>query len=655
MKFLKKNLLISYIASILNMILSLSGSLSAQTTAPIEHNLIPRQLLFGNPAKTAPKLSPDGKLLAYLAPDANGILNIWIAQPQAIESTSEQITFDKRQGIRRFLWQFDNNHLLYIQDKEGDENDHLYQVDVHSKLVKDLTPYEGVKVNILAYTPTHPDEMLINANQRNATLFDVYRLNLQTGQWKIDTENPGQVFHWLADHNMVVRVAQSYSADGHTITHIRNDANDPWRQWWKIAPDESGEVVAFSPENQSLYALTNQGVNTERLLKINLHTDQWEEVAQDANYDLAYAIAHPVTHKIEALGVDRKYPELIFLDKDMADDFKYLQQKLPNTALTLVSRQLNDQQWILAAESDQHPIAYYLYNRIARQLHFLFSQQPDLEQYQLSPILPITFQSRDKMTLHGYLTLPQNAQPQNLPTVLLVHGGPWVRDSWGWQPIVQWLANRGYAVLQINYRGSTGYGKQYMNAGNREWAGKMHDDLLDGKEWLISKGVADPQKVAIFGGSYGGYATLVGLTFTPEAFCCGVDIVGPSNLVTLIQTLPPYWNPLKPTMDLRVGNLETEPEFLKARSPLFKAQEIIKPLLIAQGANDPRVKQSESDQIVAAMREKQLPVEYLLFPDEGHGFAQPVNRLKFYQKAEEFLAKYAGGRQEPIHTPAQEP
>jgi dipeptidyl aminopeptidase/acylaminoacyl peptidase len=607
--------------------------------------LIPRQFLFGNPEKTSATLSPDGTKLAYLAPDENNVLNVWVRDLQQA-GPDQQVTKDRKRGIRQFLWQFNNESILYIQDKDGDENWHLYQTHIGTQATKDLTPFEGVKVEIVDVNPRFPNEMLIQMNKRDPTLFDVYRLNLQTGQLQLDTENPGGVIQWIADHNSHIRASQSITADGSTLIRVRNHIASPWRDWLTMDPTEIGEIVDFSADNHSLYLMTSLDANTSRLLEINIETGERKLIKEDPHYDLSDLLLHPTTHALEAIGLERECYDWIVLDLQLSADFNYLAQRF-KCPFKLASRDLANQNWIVASQSDQRPNHFYLYRRQSKALEFLFSTQPILERYQLSAMQPIRFQARDGMTLHGYLTLPHGQEARNLPTVMLVHGGPWARDSWGLQPMVQWLANRGYAVLQINFRGSTGYGKAYLNAGNREWASKMHNDLLDGKEWLIRQGYADPHKVAIVGGSYGGYATLVGLAFTPEAFCCGIDIVGPSNLITLLQTLPPYWKPLRAIMDIRVGKLETEEEFLKSRSPLFKADQIKKPLLIAQGANDPRVKQAESDQIVAAMRQKQLPVEYLLFADEGHGFARPENRLKFYAAAEAFLAKYLGGRHEP--------
>lgn len=607
--------------------------------------LIPRKLLFDNPEKAGAKLSPDGTKLAYLAPDENNILNVWVRDLKN-GGGDKRITNDRKRGIYQYLWQFNNEAILYLQDKDGDENSHLYQTQLATLETKDLTPFEGVKAGLVDNDFRFPNEVLIQLNRRDPSLYDVYRLNLETGKLDLDTENPGGVIGWVADHHLVVRVSQSVTEDGSTLIRVRNGATSPWRDWMTISPLETGAILGFSADNHSLYALTSLDSNTARLLKVNLETGEKSVMTEDSEYDLGGIVLHPTTYALQAAEVEREKNEWIPFDPRIKEDFSYLSDKFKGPFM-LASRDLADQNWIVVSQSDQRPSHYYLYRRPGKKLEFLFSTKPSLEQYSLSPMKPIKFQARDGMMLHGYLTLPSGVEPRNLPTVLLVHGGPWARDSWGLSPTVQWLANRGYAVLQINFRGSTGFGKAYLNAGNKEWAGTMHNDLIDGKGWMVKNGYANPDKVAIMGGSYGGYATLVGLTFTPEAFCCGIDIVGPSNLVTLLQTFPPYWKPMKAKMDIRVGSLEKDKEDLIARSPLFKVDQITKPLLIGQGANDPRVKQAESDQIVEAMRKKNIPVEYLLFTDEGHGFVRPENRMKFNAAAEAFLAKYLGGRLEP--------
>lgn len=629
---------------------ALTALLQADQNTPgsqsAEVPLIPRKLLFGNPEKTSPKLSPDGTKLAYLAPDAQNVLNVWLRDLKN-PGADRQITSDPKRGVRSFRWQFDHDHILYVQDKDGDENWHLHQTHIGTRETKDLTPFDGAKVEILSYDHKFPNEILLLINKRNPELFDVYRLNLQTGKIELDTENPGGIFDWDVDHNNNIRIAGSYAPDGSTIFRVKDEgASSPWRDWLTIDPNDSATIVDFAPDNQSVYLVSNVNQNTTRLVKSSLTTPPEQTlIFEDPTFDISSAMFHPTTHVLEAVGIDRERFDWIALNDDVKADFDYLRAQNKG-AFTVTDTDLSNQKWIVVFQSDQHPASYYLYQRKPKSLDFLFSTQPELDKYSLSPMQPVTYQARDGMKLYGYLTLPLGKNPKNLPTVLFVHGGPWTRDSWGLSPVAQWLANRGYAVFQINYRGSTGYGKSYLNAGNREWAGKMHTDLLDGKEWLVRQGYADPEKVAIYGGSYGGYATLVGLTFTPDEFCCGVDVVGPSNIITLLKTFPPYWMPLKAKSDLRIGKLETEEEFLKSRSPLFKADAIKKPLLIAQGANDPRVKQAESDQIVAAMREKKLPVDYLLFLDEGHGFSRPENRLKFNAATEAFFAKYLGGRHE---------
>lgn len=615
------------------------------TQKTIDSTLIPRQILFGNAEKKLAALSHDGTRLAYVAPDANNVLNIWVRDLQN-NKPDQQVTFENKRGITGFVWQFNNECILYIQDKDGDENAHLYQTHISSKETKDLTPFNGVKAGYMALSHQLPNEMLIGLNKRDPSLFDIYRLNLLTGGLQMDTENPGNVIDWVSDHNFQIRCSTSMTENGSQLFRIRDNYNEPWRDWMTISPTEIGDIGGFSADNKSLYFVTSLDSNTSRLLKINLETGERVLLAEDPLYDLDSIILHPTTHALEAVGIEREKYELFIFEQRMAADYDFLSDALKSRFFR-ISRDLADENWIVCTESDQKSPQYYLFRRGAKSLEFLFSAQPKLDSYQLSSMQPIQFQSRDSLTLHGYLTLPHGKDPISLPTVLYVHGGPWARDSWGFNPSAQWFANRGYAVLQINFRGSTGYGKAHLNAGNREWGNKMHDDLLDGKSWLVKKGIADPDKVAIYGGSYGGYAALVGLTFTPEEFCCAVDIVGVSNILTLMQTIPPYWKPIKVQMDIRVGSSDTEQEFLISRSPLFKVDKIKRPLLIGHGANDPRVKQAESDQIVEAMRKKNLDVEYILFEDEGHGFARPENRLKFYAAVEAFLAKYLGGRLEP--------
>jgi dipeptidyl aminopeptidase/acylaminoacyl peptidase len=382
-------------------------------------------------------------------------------------------------------------------------------------------------------------------------------------------------------------------------------------------------------------------------VKFDLATNKEEVVAEDKEYDVGGILFSSKKRIPLAVAFVKARTEWKVLDDSVKDDFAAL-AKVRRGDFGISSMTTDEQQWIVAYTTDDGPTSYYLYDRPTKKAEFLFVNNSRLEKLKLAQMEPISFKAKDGLTIHGYLTKPVGIEAKNLPTVIYVHGGPWARDTWGLNPVAQFLANRGYAVLQVNYRGSTGYGKSFLNAGNKEWAGKMHQDLIDAKEWLVQQGVADPKKVAIAGGSYGGYATLVGLAFTPEEFACGVDIVGPSNIITLLKTIPPYWEPLKVLFAKRVGDIEKDEEFLKSRSPLYKADKITKPLLIGQGKNDPRVKVAESDQIVEAMRKAGKPVEYVIYPDEGHGFARPENRLHFFAITEQFLAKHLGGRAEPV-------
>lgn len=607
--------------------------------------LISREILFGNPERTSPRLSPDGKYLAYLAPDDKNVLQVWLKTVG--QEDDRRITADKKRGIRIFFWTYNTDELMYMQDSDGDENFHLYLVNIQTNIVRDLTPFQGVKAQPVGLDPKFPDQVLVGMNLNNPQKFDVYRINLKNGAVELDTENPGNIISWNADAEFQVRGASASTPDGGYDLLYRETIDKDWEILRHWGPDDQGGAVSFSADGKTLYIEGSHDANALRLIGVDLATRQETIIAEDPQYDVGQIMIHPVRRVIEAVSFFKDKQEWQVIDQSIAADFEAISQVRPGE-FYISSRDLADKNWLVAYMTDDSPTYYYAYNRESKNSTFLFSNKPKLEGLQLASMQPVSYQAGDGLTIHGYLTTPVNIPAQNLPTVMLVHGGPWGRDTWGYDSEAQWLANRGYAVLQVNFRGSGGYGKAFLNAGNREWAAKMHDDLIDGVNWLLEKGISDPQKIAIMGGSYGGYATLVGLTFTPDTFACGVDIVGPSNLITLIQTIPPYWEPLKAMFYHRVGNLETEEEFLKSRSPLFFAEQIKKPLLIAQGANDPRVKQAEADQIVQAMRKANLPVEYVLYPDEGHGFARPENRLHFYAIAEEFLAKYLGGRFEAM-------
>lgn len=605
--------------------------------------LIEREILFGNPEKTSPQLSPDGKYLAYIAPDEHNVLQV---QLRTVGQTDDrQLTADKKRGIRMFYWTYSGEELIYLQDAEGDENWHLFSVNIQSNLVRDLTPFQGVQAHTIAFDRNFPNEILVGMNIRDRSKHDVYRINLKNGAVEFETDNPGNIVRWIADAQFQVRAATATTADGGSELVFRETADKSWESLRRWGPDEEGGALMFSENGKILYIIGNHDANAERLIALDLETKQETDLASDPEYDVGGIVGHPTKREIQAVSFYKDKQEWQILDQSIAEDFEAIGKFRPGE-FSITSRNLADTTWLVAYMTDDGPVYYYAFDRASKTFTFLFSNKPKLEGLPLSSMEPISYTARDGLTIHGYLTKPVGVATP-VPTVLLVHGGPWARDTWGYNPQAQWLANRGYAVLQINFRGSTGYGKAFLNAGNREWAAKMHDDLLDGVNWLVETGISQPDKIAIMGGSYGGYAALVGLTFSPDVFACAVDIVGPSNLITLLQSIPPYWEPLKASMYHRVGNLETEPEFLKSISPLFFVDRIQKPLLIAQGANDPRVKEAESEQIVNAMKQAGKPVEYVLYTDEGHGFARPENRLHFYAIAEEFLAKYLGGRFEP--------
>ena len=610
--------------------------------------LVPREVLFGNPEKVSPRISPDGRRLGYIAP-ADGVLNVWVGDVGAGEESFRPVTRDTERGIRAFFWGNDNRRILYVQDKGGDENWRLYDVDLDSGVTRDLTPFDDVQAQIIAEEKRFPTELLVGLNKDNPQLHDVYHLDLESGELEKIVENPG-VVGWVADAELRIRAAVQPRPDGGLNVMARKpDAGpDEWHMVLSVDSDDALGTgpVAFTADGNGLYLLTSADANASRLLLVDLVEAASEVIAQDERYDVSGLLLHPDTRQVQMVSFTKARVEHHVLDPSIEADIDGI-RGISDGDFALLGRDHADRTWLVAFTVDAGPVAYYAWDRESKKATFLFEHQPALSQYQLAPMEPFSFRARDGLEIHGYLSFPLGVERRNLPTVLNVHGGPWARDGWGFSSEAQWLANRGYLCVQVNYRGSTGYGKDFVNAGNREWAGKMHDDLIDAVEHVVAQGWADRERVAISGGSYGGYAALVGATFTPDVFRCAVDVVGPSNLKTLIESIPPYWAPVVAQFHERVGNPETEADFLWSRSPLSRVDAIKIPILVAQGANDPRVKQAEAEQIVAAMKEKGIDHQYLLFPDEGHGFAKPENRLRFYAEAEKFLAKHLGGRHEP--------
>lgn len=623
-------------------------------------SLIPRDLLFGNPERMTPKLSPDGKTLAFIAPK-DGVLNVWVvAADQGIEA-AQVVTNDTTRGIRSFSWAYNNKHILYPQDIGGDENWRVYSVDVASKKVVDLTPKAGIAARIDALSAKNPNEALIAMNDRDPQLHDLWRIDVATGAAKLVFENKENLAAVISDDDFKPRLGLFSLPDGgndfRDLT-AKPDANGAHPVWLNV-PFEDAETTApvgFEASGKTVYMLDSRGRDTAALFAVDFKTKKATLLYEDARADVQNTAWHPKTGKVQAANVNYERATWHVIDKAVAPDFEAL-GKLGDGELEIMSRTLDDKTWLVALIASDAPVRYYRYDRTKKATTFLFANRPALEKVTLAKMHPRVIKARDGLALVSYLTLPKGSDPDGdgvpaapVPMVLKVHGGPWGRDAYGLDGNTQWLADRGYAVLSVNFRGSTGFGKRFLNAANLEWAGKMHDDLVDAVDWAVAAKVAQADKVAIMGGSYGGYATLVGLTFTPDTFACGVDIVGPSNIETLLASIPPYWAPQIAFFHTRVGN-PTTPEgkqLLAERSPVHKADRIKRPLLIGQGANDPRVKQAESDQIVAAMVAKNIPVTYVLFPDEGHGFARPQNRTAFNAVAETFLAQCLGGAYEPV-------
>ncbi|MBV9912399.1 MAG: S9 family peptidase [Sinobacteraceae bacterium] len=617
--------------------------------------LISRQALFGNPVRAQARLSPDGRYLSFLAP-RNGVLNVWIA-PLGKPDAAKAITDDRKRGIRQHYWAEDGRHVLFLQDEGGDENWRVFSVDVDSGAQINLTPLPKVRAQIVGLSPQRPEVALIGLNDRTPEYHDLYEINVATGERKLVEQNDQQFAGYLEDLQLRPRLAVKSLADGGGELY-RRDTGGKWESLLKYGREDSltTRPIAIEEKGDTALLLSSLDRDKAALVRLDLRSGKQKVIGESREADVSEVWLEPRTHEPQAYGYEYLTTRITALTPAVAADIERLTAAL-GPQFEVQSRTLDDSRWIVVVDDPVRGTSSHLYDRGSHQVRKLFDHRPELVGAPLQPMHALELRSRDGLPLVAYLTLPAgSAAPgadrpsQPLPMVLDVHGGPWARDSYGFNPEHQWLANRGYAVLAVNYRGSTGFGKKFINAGDHEWAGRMHQDLLDAADWAVHEHIAQPDKIAIYGGSYGGYATLVGLTFTPDRFACGVDIVGPSNLVTLLNSIPPYWKAFYEDMVRRIGDPRTAEgrEFLKQRSPLTFAGKISRPLLIAQGANDPRVNKAEADQIVDALKAKQLPVTYVLFPDEGHGFARPQNRISFYAIAEGFLSRCVGGLAQPI-------
>jgi len=606
--------------------------------------LIPLSHLFDNPERALARLSPDGRRFSWLAP-RDGVLNVWVSDVAGGDAVP--VTDDRDRGVRSYLWSRDAARILYVQDVGGDENHHLLCVDAAGGgPARDLTPFPGVRAGLIAAPRETPRHVLVSMNLRDRTLFDAYRLTLASGRLELVGRNPGNIIGWVADREGRLRAARAQTPEGDFELLVRDAEDAELRVVACYANEDGGHPFAFTPDGSRLWVGSARGSDLIRLVELDPADGSEREIDRDDEVDLSGPMISDVTG--ELLGTVYLRDRLLahIFDERLARDWEAIRALHPGDP-RITGQDADETAFVVSFDDDRDPGATYFYDRTTGAARLLFRSRPWLDPATLASMRPVTITSRDGLALHSYLTLPLDAEPHGLPAVVLVHGGPWARDAWGYDPQAQFLANRGYAVLQVNYRGSTGFGKSFTHAAEHEFAGRMHDDLIDGVEWLVAEGIADRERIAIYGGSYGGYAALVGATFTPETFAAAISVVGPSSLVTLVRSFPPYWRPLLASTWFRyVGDPDDPAQLadLEARSPLNRVDAIRAPLLVIQGANDPRVTKAESDQIVAALRERGVEVEYLVKDDEGHGFVKPENRMDAYGAIERFLARHLGGR-----------
>jgi dipeptidyl aminopeptidase/acylaminoacyl peptidase len=624
-------------------------SVSPTRVGEENHGLLRRRLIFRDPERSIVRISPDGTRLAFRAP-VDGMLNLWVAPIDRIDDARPVTAMTDRNLGPWIVWMRDNRYVVFFREAAGDENWRAWRVDLQTGDVRPLTPGPGVTCYVQQSSRHFPSELLIAHNARVKRYFDVYRVNVATGDSALLQLNEGFA-GYFTDQQFRVRFAVRHTEDGN-IEYLRRGTDGEWTLFSLIGAEDAmaTRAIEFSADGRELYWLDSRGRDTAAVVTEDLESGTMRVLAEDGCADFTQLLLDPITER--PIAAARSFERVAWqvLDPDYQDDFDYLTQQSRGD-LTLTSMSQDRQQWLVAYQYDNAPLEYFHYDRGSRQARRLFSSMPAWEALPLVPMEPVIIRARDGLKLVCYLSRPRDAQPtEQLPMVLLVHGGPWARDVWGLNADHQWLANRGYMVLSVNFRGSTGFGKAFVNAANLEWAGKMHDDLIDAVDWAIAQEITDPGRVAIMGTSYGGYSALVGLSFTPEKFACAVDLVGISNLVTFLNTIPEYWMTWKSLWKVRMGDYTTAAglRFLEERSPLNRADRIVRPLLIGQGANDVRVKASESEQIVAAMQQHGIPVTYVYYRDEGHGLGRPENRRSFKAVAEAFLAAHLGGRCEPV-------
>ena len=625
-------------------ILPFSRAADATSALP---QLVPLRDFFRNPEKIAFQLSPDGRYLSWLQPWEKR-LNIHVQKLGSSEVL--RVTSATERDIRNYFWA-SPTRIAYLRDKGGDENFHLFAVSSDGSNDKELTPFEKTRVQIvddLRDLDDNKGEIIVETNRRNPEVFDAFRINTETGEMKLLAENPGNITGWVTDHAGSIRIAVTSDGVNSSLLY-RPTESEPFKTVATTNFRETLQPLLFTFDDKELYASSNLGRDKQAIVRIDPATaKETEMIFEHPKVDVSDLIVSRQRKIITGVAYDVTRLDYHFFNPDdprakLQEDLK---RRLPGYDVSVASMSKDETKVLVRTLSDKSRGAYYFYDLSSGEFRKLVEISPWLNEGEMADMRPVAFKARDGLELTGYLTLPRGIAAKNLPTIINPHGGPWARDSWGFNSEVQFLANRGYAVLQINYRASTGFGRKFWEAGFKKWGREMQDDLTDGVKWLVAQGIADPKRVGIYGGSYGGYATLAGLAFTPEVYAAGVDYVGPSNLFTLLGSLPPYWEPFKQVMFAQVGDPEKDKELLKAASPLFSADKIRVPLLVVQGANDPRVKKAESDQIVAALKKRDIDVPYIVKNNEGHGFSNEENRIEMYTAMEAFFAKHLGGRTE---------
>ena len=603
--------------------------------------LIPVEDFFRNPEKFGWRISPDGEYISYLSPH-NGHTKIFIKKIS--DSNAIPVTDDTVRNIYDYQWK--GNRILYLQDVGGDENFQLFSVGLDGKNLKTLTPFPKVRTQILdnwRYVPGKEKEIMIGLNKRDAQYFDPYSINIETGEMKVLFQNDKNYDGWYTDHSGVIRIATK--TDGVNKTYYqRATAEAPFDSVFTTTYKDDFDIQLFTFDNKNIYVSTNIGRDKDAIVEYDLAAKKVvKEIYSNPDYDVN-GVSYSEKRKVLTMANYTSWKgEHHFLDKQTEDEYKKLQEKFNGYEVGMYGNNNAEDKFVVWTGNDKLAAKYYFYNKKTGDTKFLANAMPWLNEAEMANMQPIEYQSRDGLTIHGYLTLPIGIEAKNIPIVVNPHGGPWARDEWGFNPEVQMLANRGYGVLQMNYRGSTGYGKEFWLKSTKQWGKAMQNDITDGVKWLIKEGIADPKRVAIYGGSYGGYATLAGVTFTPDLYTCAVDYCGVSNMFTFMKTIPPYWKPYLAMWQELVGDPAKDSLLLAEASPALHADKIKTPLFIAQGANDPRVNKAESDQVVAALKKRGVDVEYMVKNDEGHGFANENNRIDFYKAMDKFFDKYLSG------------